>query len=168
MMFAVSEDIGPSTCEQSLGGTLFFLHARCVLSATGWIVCGAVVGALGVGIGAFGAHWLGPHLEKTNEATDVARLLATFETGARYQMYHAPMLVLVGLLLARGPCTGLQIAGVCFLLGVVIFSGMLYLLVLSGMKFLGGIVPIGGTLFIAGWVALAVSVWLRPIEAAGA
>lgn len=120
------------------------------------------MGALGVGIGAFGAHGLQSHLEQTNEAVDVARLLATFETGARYQMYHAPMLILIGLLLTRGPCMGLQISGVCFLLGVVIFSGMLYALVLSGEKILGAIVPIGGVLLIAGWVALAVSVWLRP------
>ena len=130
------------------------------MSPRGWIVCGAIVGALGVAIGAFGAHGLKTHLEAAGDDVDAVRMLSTFETGVRYQMYHAPVLMLIGLLLARRrPSPMLQVAGYCVLTGVVIFSGLLYALVLSGMKILGAIVPIGGLLLIAGWTLLAIAAW---------
>ncbi len=129
------------------------------MSPRAWIVCGAIVGATGVAIGAFGAHGLKAYLEAAGDDVDAVRMLSTFETGVRYQMYHAPVLVLIGLLLARRPSPMLQVAGYCVLTGVVIFSGLLYTLVLSGMKILGAIVPIGGMLLIAGWTLLAVAAW---------
>jgi len=114
---------------------------------------------LGVAIGAFGAHGLRTYLENMSGDVDVARMLSTFETGARYQMYHAPVLILIGLLLARRPGRMLRIAGGCVLAGVIIFSGSLYMLVLSGVKVLGAIVPIGGMLLIIGWTLLAIAAW---------
>lgn len=143
------------------------------MSGRAWIIIGALIGATGVAIGAFGAHGLQGQLDQivlrqlnaqamdpvTEEAvqTEVARRLETFETGVRYQMYHAPALVLVGLLMFRRPSKRLVAAGCCFLLGVLIFSGLLYVLVLSGIKILGAIVPIGGTLLIIGWLLLALA-----------
>jgi uncharacterized membrane protein YgdD (TMEM256/DUF423 family) len=114
-----------------------------------WLVCGALLAALSVAMGAFGAHGLKEHLAATNR-TD------TFETAARYHMYHAIGLVLVGLLAAGGSNRTLDIAGWCFLAGILIFSGLCYALSLGGPKYLGAIVPIGGVAFIAGWIALAI------------
>ena len=114
-----------------------------------WIVCGALLAALSVAMGAFGAHGLKEQLAATSR-TD------TFETAARYHMYHAIALVLVGLLTGGGGSRALDVAGWCFLAGILIFSGLCYALSLGGPRFLGAIVPIGGVAFLAGWIALAV------------
>lgn len=114
-----------------------------------WLVCGALLAALSVAMGAFGAHGLKEQLAATNR-TD------TFETAARYHMYHAIALVLVGLLAAGGSSRALDVAGWCFLAGILIFSGLCYALSLGGPRYLGAIVPIGGVAFIAGWIALAI------------
>ncbi|HUY92793.1 MAG TPA: DUF423 domain-containing protein [Pirellulales bacterium] len=114
-----------------------------------WLVCGALLAALSVTMGAFGAHGLKEYLE-------AAKRVDTFETAARYHMYHAIALVLVGLLASAGSNRALDVAGGCFLAGILIFSGLCYALALGGPKYLGAIVPIGGVAFIAGWVALAV------------
>jgi len=115
-----------------------------------WIIIGAVFGALAVGIGAFGAHGLKDRLAASGRGE-------VYETAARYQMYHALALVLVGLLALHGSSPCLNIAGTCFVAGIVVFSGLLYALALGGPKILGAIVPLGGTAFIAGWVALAIA-----------
>jgi uncharacterized membrane protein YgdD (TMEM256/DUF423 family) len=117
---------------------------------------GAISALLAVGAGAFGAHALRARL--------AADLLDVFETGARYQMYHALALVLVGLVLTRfsasaGAQTWLVAAGWLFVAGTVLFSGSLYLLSLSGVRWLGAITPLGGVAFLLGWAALAVGVW---------
>jgi uncharacterized membrane protein YgdD (TMEM256/DUF423 family) len=144
-----------------------------------WILAGGLAGGLAVALGAFAAHALkdrlhdisrepaqsaaaspatsaeiaaGPSRSKTITA---AELLAIFETGARYQMYHALVLVLVGLLAPRCPGRAVQIAGWAFLAGIVLFSGSLYALVLLGNPRLGMITPLGGAAFIVGWLALA-------------
>ncbi|WP_309570842.1 DUF423 domain-containing protein [Deinococcus sp.] len=102
---------------------------------------GALLAALGIALGAFGAHAL--------KATLTPTLLADFETGVRYQMYAALALI------ALGSTTRPQRAGLWLTLGAVIFSGSLYVLALSGVKWLGAITPIGGALLIAGFVILA-------------
>ncbi|MCB9730593.1 MAG: DUF423 domain-containing protein [Deltaproteobacteria bacterium] len=112
---------------------------------------GAILGALGVAAGAFGAHALRARLE--------ARQLEIWETAARYQLFHAVALVFVGLWLARGATTSGRVAGGAMLAGTVIFSGSLYLLVLTGRTWLGAITPVGGVLLIVGWVALALASW---------
>jgi uncharacterized membrane protein YgdD (TMEM256/DUF423 family) len=117
-----------------------------------WLRVGAVLGAIGVAAGAFGAHGLRDHV-----APD---LLAVFETGARYQMYHALALLAVGLLAVRQvphPSRAITAAGALFTFGVVVFSGSLYLLALTGTRWLGAITPFGGVSLIAGWIALAVA-----------
>lgn len=113
----------------------------------------ALLGGLSVAAGAFGSHAL---REKVSE-----RSLEIFETGARYQMYHALALLLVALLLSRAesPQPILIASGWLFIIGIAIFSGSLYALSLTGIKGLGAITPIGGVAFLAGWVALAIAAW---------
>jgi uncharacterized membrane protein YgdD (TMEM256/DUF423 family) len=120
------------------------------------MVVGALLAALGVGAGAFGAHWLTGELARQGlSADEQRRQMDVWETAVRYQMYHALALVVIGVIgrnLANRP---LRLAAALFLAGVIIFSGCLYALVLSGVKLLGAIVPLGGLAMIAGWVAVA-------------
>ncbi len=120
------------------------------MSAATWLRIGAVLGALGVTLGAFGAHGLKERLDEYS--------LGIFETAVRYQMYHVFALVGVGLLevVGRGG-TSLNVAGWSFTVGILIFSGTLYALSLTGIKWLGAITPIGGLCLILGWIALAVA-----------
>jgi len=117
------------------------------MTASHWVTVGALLGALGVIAGAFGAHALEGRLTP-DEA-------ATYEIAVRYQMYHALALVLVGLLATRSASVWLSVAGWSLLSGVVIFSGLLYVLVFTGVKILGAMVPVGGLAFVVGWVSLA-------------
>jgi uncharacterized membrane protein YgdD (TMEM256/DUF423 family) len=108
---------------------------------------GTVLAGLAVGLGAFGAHALKAKLSAPD--------LAIFETGVRYQMYHALALLAVAWAAARweGPLT--NAAGWLFLAGVILFSGSLYALVLTGHRWLGAVTPFGGLAFLAGWALLA-------------
>ena len=98
---------------------------------------------LAVGLGAFGAHAL-----KAKLAPD---MLVIFETGVRYQVYHALALLLLASL--RGPSK----AAWCFTAGIALFSGSLYLLALTGVRKWGAVTPIGGVLFLIGWLILMFS-----------
>jgi uncharacterized membrane protein YgdD (TMEM256/DUF423 family) len=111
---------------------------------------GALSALLAVAAGAFGAHALRARLS--------AEMLAIFETGARYQMYHALGLVAVAWASTRWPGSLTTSAGWLFVLGTVLFSGSLYALSLSGVRQLGAITPLGGLSFIAGWACLAAGV----------
>ena len=128
------------------------------------LLAGAIFGALGVVIGAFGAHSLpkiifSADLETDSEAISyVAKRVANWETGARYQMYHAIGMMVAGFLCQIVPRKLCVIAGWSFFVGILFFSGALYLLALSNMKWLGGIAPIGGTAFIVGWISLAIAI----------
>lgn len=124
------------------------------------LLVAALLGALGVVLGAFGAHWLeGAVKDWGLEADEQARRLATWEVAVRYQMYHALALLAVGILAVHKPTKSLAVAGVALTLGTLVFSGCLYVLVLSGIKILGAVVPLGGLGMIVGWLALAVGVW---------
>ncbi|MFN4145382.1 MAG: DUF423 domain-containing protein [Runella sp.] len=115
---------------------------------------GAILGALGVALGAFGAHALKPTLE-------AAGRMETFETATKYQFYHALALILVGILLQNATVEAskwYQWSGYAFLAGVIVFSGALYAICFTGIKTFGAIAPIGGTLMIAGWVFLWLAV----------
>ncbi|MEY4707418.1 MAG: hypothetical protein RJB58_1141 [Pseudomonadota bacterium] len=114
-----------------------------------WLVVAALLGGLAVVMGAFAAHGLRPILSE--------RMLATFETGARYQMYHALAIGLVAFAMRGRAARLANIAAALFLTGVLLFSGSLYLLAFTGMTSLGMITPIGGLSFIAGWAALALA-----------
>ena len=129
------------------------------------------MGCLGIILGAFGAHGLEDTLLsqrlaalRTPESSPVpteaavAKKLATWETAARYQMYHAFGLLAVGFIACRRCGLTIHLAGTAMTLGTLIFAGCLYALVLSGLTWLGAVVPIGGALMIAGWALLAVAI----------
>ncbi|WP_324677231.1 DUF423 domain-containing protein [Hymenobacter sp. GOD-10R] len=108
----------------------------------------ALLGGLGVAIGAFGAHGLRAMLEATGR-------FDTFETAVRYQFYHTLALLAVGILFqARPDLRGLGTVSWFWLVGVLIFSGALYTLCFTGITKLGAVAPIGGLALIAGWIAL--------------
>ncbi|QBG48203.1 DUF423 domain-containing protein [Verrucomicrobia bacterium S94] len=111
---------------------------------------GAISGAFGVMLGAFGAHGLQHKLS--------AKMMATWQTGVEYQFYHTFALLVVGLLALKFQSGVLTAGGWSFLAGIIIFSGSLYTLSLSGITRLGAITPIGGLFFIAGWILLACAV----------
>lgn len=121
------------------------------MEARAWIICGSILGGLGVAAGAFGAHGLQGKLPPA--------ALLTYEVAVRYQLYHALALILVGLLAFAHPSAATQVAGWAFLAGILIFSGFLYGYALTGMRGLAMIVPIGGVSFLVGWAALAIAGW---------
>jgi len=110
---------------------------------------GALMGFVGVGLGAFGAHALRGRLSP--------EMLAIFETAVRYQMYHAIALLAVAAMMSRVDGRSVVIAGWSFIVGILIFSGSLYALALTGVTMLGAITPVGGLALLAGWVALAIA-----------
>ena len=113
----------------------------------------AILGALAVALGAFGAHGL---KSRVDAGTLELTLLEAFKTGVQYHFYHALAILAVG-------CAGTillpgragTVAVVAWLVGILLFSGSLYLMTLTGLRWLGAITPIGGVAFIVGWIALA-------------
>ncbi len=110
-------------------------------------MAGAVMALLAVTLGAFGAHALRARVSPED--------LIIFETGVRYQMYHALGLFVVAWAASRWPGATVHAAGWLFMVGILIFSGSLYLLVLTGTRWLGAITPLGGVAMILGWGLLA-------------
>ncbi len=117
-----------------------------------FIQSGAILGSLGVVLGAFGAHALKKIWEGTNT-------LETFETAVKYQFYHAIGLILIGILSKEFVNKYMNWSGNLMLIGVIIFSGALYLICFTGIKAFGAIAPIGGTLMVIAWALLAYGVW---------
>lgn len=116
-----------------------------------FFILGGIFAGVAVALGAFGAHGLRDKL-----AVD---MLQTFETGVRYEMYHAIALFAVAFALSRWQATtGLSTAaGWLFVAGIVLFSGSLYILAITGVRWLGAITPLGGVAFLAGWVCLVLA-----------
>jgi len=130
-----------------------------------FLVLGAVLGFIGVGLGAFGAHALRAKL--------LPERLATFETGIRYHLWHGLALfvvVAVGALDLVRPSPRYELtvvengmpwpavaAGWLFVAGIVLFSGSLYALALTGRRRWGAVTPLGGVCFLAGWLLLALA-----------
>jgi uncharacterized membrane protein YgdD (TMEM256/DUF423 family) len=119
-----------------------------------WLFIAAINGGLAVLCGAFAAHGLSSHL--TPDAQGL------FETGARYQMYHALAMGLAGLLLRATASRRAEAAALLFLIGILLFSGSLYLLALTGNRMLGFVTPFGGVALVAGWVFLALAALRQP------
>jgi uncharacterized membrane protein YgdD (TMEM256/DUF423 family) len=114
----------------------------------GFLFIAAILGFLGVALGAFGAHGLRNRISP--------EMLAVFEIGVRYQMYHVFALVAVATAIGHfGQVRLLTIAGWSFIAGTVIFSGSLYALALTGTGMFGAITPVGGLGFLIGWACLA-------------
>ena len=117
----------------------------------------AILGALAVMLGAFGAHGLKAVLESTQ--------LNTYKTGIEYHFYHVMALAVVGSICLKNPSKALSRSAIFFLIGIILFSGSLYLLAcadvlgINSMKgILGPLTPIGGVFFILGWLQLAFAV----------
>ena len=118
-----------------------------------FLTLGPIFAALSVASGAFASHALKTKLD--------THALEIWETGAKYQMYHAIAILLVGLLALNEsmPSNFLNAAGIGFIVGIFLFSGSLYALSLSGVKVLGAITPLGGVAFLIGWMCLAIAGW---------
>ena len=111
------------------------------------IAIAAILGLISVIAGAAGTHALRNTLD--------AGALRTFETAARFQMYHALALIAIGILSIHWQTRALTVSAALFTLGILLFSGSLYILALSGIGIFGAIAPIGGICLMAGWATLA-------------
>lgn len=116
------------------------------------LIAASVYGTIAVILGAFGAHAFKAMLTPDK--------LASFDTGVRYQMYHAIVLLVIGLTLSFTSSLE-KWAAISIIVGVFLFSFSIYFLAFSeywnvNLKFLGPITPIGGMFMIAGWVMLVV------------
>lgn len=109
----------------------------------------ALLGLTGVALGAFGAHGL--------ESLVTAERLDVWKTAVSYQMYHAPVILLLGLVPVLASRPLVVAACACFILGVLVFSGSLYALVWFDLPHLGMVTPLGGVLLILGWLLLLVA-----------
>ncbi len=113
---------------------------------------GAILMAVGIILGAFGAHGLRAHLGAAD--------LDTYQTGVLYHLLHSLAILIIGALLASNPQLMLTWVIRSFLLGILCFSGSIYLLATSDLtgiptKILGPITPLGGIFFLVGWIMLA-------------
>lgn len=111
------------------------------------IAIAAIFGLISVIAGAAGTHALRDTID--------ASALRTFETAARFQMYHALALLGIGILFMRWQTRILTASAILFTIGITLFSGSLYILALSGIGIFGAIAPIGGISLMAGWATLA-------------
>ena len=116
-----------------------------------FLILGSSFAGLAVAIGAFGAHALKSVLEATNR-------LDTFETGVKYQFYHALALIVLGLLMQRFDHRMFTWSGYAFILGIFLFSGSLYILSISGVTKWGAVTPLGGVAFLIGWITLIIGI----------
>jgi len=121
-----------------------------------FVTTGAILGAIAVAFGAFGAHGLKKIVD--------AETVQTFQTGVQYQMYHSLALLLTGLLYEKCDQRFTRIAGVLFITGIFLFSGSLYILTAgrvaenTSIDKAGIITPFGGISFIAAWLFLFLAV----------
>ena len=114
------------------------------------LAVGAVMGAIGIGVGAFGAHALKEMLTPPD--------LAIYETAVKYWMYHALGVCLLAVVMTRIENGFIKTSVAMMICGALIFSGSLIALVLTGQRILGAITPVGGALLILAWLLLAVGV----------
>jgi len=116
-----------------------------------FVLMGTIFAGIAVAAGAFGAHSLRGILD--------APMLAAFETAARYQMYHALGLCIVGWAIEQHPEGRFTTVGWLFTIGILLFAGSLYSVSLTGVRWLGALTPLGGVAFITGWGLFAWEVW---------
>jgi uncharacterized membrane protein YgdD (TMEM256/DUF423 family) len=119
-----------------------------------FVIAGAILAAVAVAAGAFGAHALAARLTPER--------LATWETAARYHMYHALALVVLGAVAHRWPAPLLAAVGWLFVVGIVVFGGTVYALALGAPRWLGAVTPLGGLAFIIGWLLFAFALIRHP------
>lgn len=110
---------------------------------------GSILGLTGVGLGAFGAHALKGRIDDG--------LLSAFETGVRYQLFHAVALLVVAWLAGAANSKAARTAGWLLTSGTVLFSGSLYLMAIGAPRWFGAITPFGGVCLMAAWVLVAIA-----------
>ena len=122
-----------------------------------WSAVGAILLALAVMIGAFGAHALQGRLDAYSKGV--------YETGVMYHFFHALGLLAVSFLPRIGALSAFRTTWICALLlaGIILFSGSLYALAISGVRTLGAVTPFGGLAFIAAWILLAYWLWAASV-----
>jgi len=118
------------------------------------LIFGGIMGALAVILGAFGAH----ALKKTFNDDQ----LKSFETGVKYQMYHAIILIITGIVFPFTQ-TGQQLTAWFFMIGILLFSFSIYGLTYSSsinkkLKILGPVTPLGGLFLILGWIFFTMNI----------
>lgn len=120
------------------------------------VATGSFFAALSVMLGAFAAHALDTKLSE--------RMMKTFETAARYQMYHAIAIIICGIIFNENNKVIYKISFTLFLIGIILFCSALYTLSIcsiyygTSFNWFGAIAPLGGICFVLGWIALAKAV----------
>ena len=120
-----------------------------------FLAIGAILAALGVALGAFGAHLMSQSFSDSDKEV--------WRTATSYQMYHALALIVTARLLSRHPTRYFRVACGSFVIGILLFSGSLYTIALTDQPGAGIITPLGGLAFLAGWIALAVGIFHTDI-----
>lgn len=128
------------------------------------LTLGAVFAGIGVALGAFGAHGLEQQLIRMQREANLAERVEWFDTGVRYQMYHALALLAVAAAAWARPGIRVGAVVVCFVMGILLFSGSLFVMTFAGdaARKLGAVTPVGGLALLAGWTLLALTVWRKP------
>ena len=121
-----------------------------------FLAAGALFGASGVVLGAWGAHGLSAYLGRDDTGA--------WETAGLYQVLHAIGLLVVAVLvrLSSHQSLSLRLSGYLMVMGILLFSGSIYALVLGAPRWVGPMTPLGGVAFICAWLALFVSAWQDP------
>ena len=120
-----------------------------------FLILGGINAVLVVLLGAFGAHGL--------KARMTAEMLAVYQTGVHYHLFHALGLIVVGLVATQiSDSAYLRWSGWLMLAGIVLFSGSLYVLSVSGLRWLGIVTPFGGISFIVAWILFVVAIVKSP------
>ena len=116
-----------------------------------FLILGGINAALVVMLGAFGVHGL--------KAKLTAEMLAVYQTGVHYHLFHALGLLAIGIVATQiADSVWLKWSGWLILLGIILFSGSLYVLSVSGLRWLGMVTPFGGVAFIAAWIVFVIAI----------
>lgn len=122
-----------------------------------FLITGAILGAMAVALGAFGAHGL-QRMELGEP------IIQGFRTGVQYQFFHALALIATAIIFSHYSNNKIKWAGICFISGIILFCGSLYLITLLNIfemdtvRLIGPLTPLGGLFMIAGWVLLVVGI----------
>lgn len=127
------------------------------------LLLAAILGAISVALGAFGAHGLRDTIAQTEKGAEY------WQTATQYALVHAAALVgLAGFVARENAWKSLRVAARCWFAGAIVFSGTLMAMALGAPKVLGAVTPVGGVALIAGWALLAASLLRKPAGANGA
>ena len=122
-----------------------------------FLLLGSINAFLAVGLGAFGAHGLRSKISQ--------EMLAIYQTGIQYHMFHAMGLMIVGLVFQWISNSSAMVwAGWSMVFGILIFCGSLYALSISGLRWFGAITPLGVLGFLVGWFLFAYAIFKQSVS----